>query len=324
MHINYSFFLAPALCLAQVPAPVISFDKTHHDFGKIGHDQKVYYRSKVMNKGSAPLQIKEIRPSCGCSYSMVGQWSLAPGEETFIEVHFDPTGLIGNVHKSLSVLSDDPANPDILLTFEASVTHEIMPSTTAIFFHDVPRGGPAMTKTIRLQSGNDMPVAVTDAKIPGAPYIACAPQQDGNDVILNISIDGRLIPKQSQHGVENMTVRTASKKVPIMQFHIQWDVKAAIVAAPSRVFWTDSAGKELRVAITLSHPEGRPFKILEAKPSLAQISVAGINKNAAAEHKFEIILSPKTKAGAYRETLSLKLDDPGQQTLELPIVAILQ
>jgi hypothetical protein len=177
MRIIYSLLLAPCLCLAQAPSPVISFDKTHHDFGIIDHDQEVYYRSKVTNKGSAPLQIKEIRPSCGCSYSMMGQWRLAPGEETFIEVHFNPAGLMGNVHKSLSVLSDDPANPDVLLTFEASVAYEIMPSTTAIFFNEISRSGPAITKTVRLQSGNGQPVKVTDAKIPGAPYIACAPNR---------------------------------------------------------------------------------------------------------------------------------------------------
>jgi len=61
------------LCFAQTPAPVISFEKTHHDFGRTSHDQKMSYSYKVANSSNAPLQIKEIRPSCGCTYKVMGQ-----------------------------------------------------------------------------------------------------------------------------------------------------------------------------------------------------------------------------------------------------------
>jgi hypothetical protein len=94
-------------------------------------DTKVSYRFKVTNKGNAPLQIKELRPSCGCTYSIAGQRLLEPGHETYIDVQFDPTGMIGSIHKGLDVISDDPANPNTLLTFEAGVVREIMPSTRA-------------------------------------------------------------------------------------------------------------------------------------------------------------------------------------------------
>ncbi|MDR0498138.1 MAG: DUF1573 domain-containing protein, partial [Holophagales bacterium] len=99
----YCLPLTSILCLAQTPAPVISFEKTHHDFGKMSHDQKMSYKYKVTNSGNAPLHIKEIRPSCGCTYTVMGQSILKSGEISFIEVRFDPTGMQGNVHKYLEV-----------------------------------------------------------------------------------------------------------------------------------------------------------------------------------------------------------------------------
>ena len=323
MRMPYGIFLFPPLCLAQAPAPAISFDNTHYDFGNISQDEVVSHRYQVTNKGSAPLQIKEIRPSCGCSYTVLGRRLLPPGESTFIEVQFDPTGMIGTIHKSLDVISDDPSNPSSLLTFEASVTREIMPSTTIVFFNELSRGGSASSK-IRLQSGEGQPVVVTDAKIPGAPYLSCSPQKDGNDVILNINIDGRLIPKQSQRGTDVLTVRTASKKFPIMQFQVIWDVKSAIEITPGKIFWTGSAGSELRATVSLNNPSGAPFRILEAKSSNSIIRAVNLTNNSAAGHKFDVVLSSRAKAGAYNELLTLKLDAPEQQTLEIGIVAILQ
>jgi hypothetical protein len=317
--------LAPIVLLAQAPAPAISFEKTHHDFGRMQDDQKATHRYKVANKGSAILEITEIIPSCGCTFSVAGQRSLKPGEETFIEAVFDPLGMTGNIQKTLTVRSNDPKNGEIVLTFEASVMREIMPSSMYAIFSGLTRTGPAISKTIRLESGDGQPIIVTDAKIPGAPYLVCNPQKDGNDVILNISLDGKLLPPKSSQGTDNLAVRTTSKKAPVLHFQIHWDVQPTILAAPEWVTWLgEKAGKELRAAIALRHPQGKHFKILDAKASSSVIRAAGITKGSAAEHKFEIVMSAKAKAGAYREILTLKLDDPEQQSMEIPIVAVLQ
>jgi len=288
-------------------------------------DQKVSHRYRVTNKGSAVLEITEIIPSCGCSYSVAGQKSLKPGEETFIEVVFDPSGMIGNIQKTIMVRSNDPKNGEYVLTFEASVIREIMPDSTFAIFSGVARSGPAMSKTIRLESGDGQPIVVTDAKIPGAPYLSCNPQKNGNDVILNISLDGRLLPAKLNSGTDNLAVRTTSKKTPVLHFQIHWEVQPAIIAEPEWVTWLgEPAGKELRAAVTLKHPQGRSFRILDAKTSSSVIRASGITKNRLAEHKLEIVLSAKAKAGAYREVLTLKLDDPEQQSIEIHVVAVIK
>ena len=324
MRFFHTLFLVPALCLAQAPTPRIAFDKTHIDLGVVSHDEKVVGSYKVTNRGSAPLHIKEIIPSCGCSYSVVGKMNLSAGESTQIEVHFDPAGMIGSVHKSLTVISDDPVDSSVILTFEASVVREIMPSTMALFFDDIPRSGQPTTKTIRLQSGNGQKIVVTDARAPGAPYLSCTQHSDGNDVVLNISIDGSKIPLKSHRGVDNLTIRTTSKMDEVLHFHIQWNMQGNIVVTPDRITWVDEAGKELRATITLTHPGGNSFRILDAKSSTSLITILGIDKSSGAEHKFEVVMSSKAKAGGYSELLTLKLDDPQQETLEIPVIAILR
>jgi hypothetical protein len=56
--------LACAAATLMAQAPVISFDKVHHDFGRIPPDRKVSAKYKVTNTGNAFLSITQVRPSC--------------------------------------------------------------------------------------------------------------------------------------------------------------------------------------------------------------------------------------------------------------------
>jgi len=323
MLVLHTLILAHILCIIQTPAPLISFEKKHHDFGRLLDDQKVSYKYKVTNSGSAILQIKEARSSCDCSYAVIGQHSLKPDESTFIEVHFDPSGLTGNIHRSLEIISNDPANPNSRLTFVSNIIREIIPNNKVVFFNDVSRDG-RLNSSIRLQSGNERPVIVTGVKIQEAPYLSCTFQNDGNDVILNIDFNGKLVPKKKQRGVDRLTVLTSSKTIPILQFPVQWNITGTILATPAKIIWNEAVGKELTKTVVLKNTRGRAFRILKASSSSEFIKVVNISKQSMAEQTFDVILSPNTKAGGYNEKLLLKLDTQEQQTVEINVVAVLR
>jgi hypothetical protein len=319
----FALFLAPIVCLAQTSEPGIVFDRTHHDFGRIPDYKVVSHRYMVTNSGNALLRIKEVRPSCGCSISNVGKHLLKPGESTFIEAQFNPSGMSGSIHKSLAVISDDPKNPNILLTFEAGVFREIIPSTSVIFFHKVPRNA-SMSADIRIASGNGQSVNVTRIQFQDAPYLSCTQQKDGNDVILNLTLDGLQIPKNSNGTTDTMTVHTDNANIPTLQFRVQWDVQLQITASPARIAWVDNAGKELRTGVSLTHSNGKPFKILEATSTSPLITISSLSDVSATEQKIDVILSSYAKIGSLREILKLKFYDPEHEELEISIVAILR
>jgi len=323
MRVLYGLFLFSVVCLTQTPAPVISFDKTHHDFGRVSQGQRMSYKYQISNNGNAELHIKEIQVSCSCSSPVLGQHRLNPGESTFIQVYFNSTGMIGSVHKSLNVISDDPQNTDVQLTFEASVVSEIMPSKSTVFFDEISRYSTA-SSTIRLESGNEMPVIVTGIKIPDVPYISCDARKDGNDVILYVTIDGRVIPKETNRGLETILVNTTNEKFHTIRFNVQWNTQPIITISQKRIAWNETAGKELKTTVTLSHSGGRSFRILGAESTSPYIKADGYSDNSSAEHKLDVILAKNAKAGMYYEKLILKLDAPEQLELEIDITAILR
>ena len=322
MRVLHSLFLCPVVCLAQATAPVISFDKTHHNFGKMSPNKNVSHKFTITNTGNAPLHIKEVRESCNCSKATVPKWRLNPGESTFIEVRFSSIGMIGNVQKSVELISDDPANPKQQLTFEASVIHEVMPSASVVFFSEISRFSTA-SSTIRLESGNEQPVVVTDVKVP-VPYLFCETHQEGNDVILNVTINGQLIPKQNSRGIETLVVQTTNEKYPALQFSVQWDALSAITASQNRIVWNGTAGNELRTTISLNHSGGKVFRVLGAESTSPFIKAVILSKNSATEHKLDVVMTAEAKAGMYHEKLTVKLDDPEQSELEIGVAAVLR
>jgi hypothetical protein len=319
-----ALLLAPTL-VAQAPVqePSLRFDKTHHDFGKISADKRVSAKFKVSNPGKATLNITNINPSCGCTSTMLGKWSLAPGESSELEANFDPKGNRGVVRKSIQVTSNDPKNPVVTLTMEAEVVQAIMASTTAVFFTDVPRSTPRKA-IVRLASGNGQSVQVADVKIPGAPYFTSAVRPEGQDAVLELTFDGRQVPPGQLRGVDAITIWTNNPGQPTVNVTAQWELKSFVNAKPDRVTWVDSAGKEYRGPLTLSHAEGKVFTITGVKSSNPLIKVEGITKKSAASHDLQVVLSASAKAGSVNERLTFTTDIAEQPELEVRVAAILR
>jgi hypothetical protein len=315
--------LLPAAVLAAQDVPVIAFDKTHHDFGKVSPDRKVTHKFKVTNTGKAVLSITNLNASCGCTSTVVGKWSLAPGESSEIEATFDPKGQRGVVRKSITVFSTDPKNAMFTLTFEADVVQDVMAKPAGLFFPDVLRATPRRS-TLRLESGNGQPVKVTDVSAPGAVYLSWSQRQEGNDAILDVTLDGRKVPDGQLRGADWLTIRTASAQVPVMSISVQWELKPIIASTPERVAWVESAGKEQSAQVKLRHTEGKSFRITGTAPSSPLIKVTGLSPANTPEHTLTVVFAASAKAGTYNETLVFLTDDPDMPKLALRVAAVLR
>ena len=313
--------MVPALCFAQ--APVISFDHIHFDFGRISGEGKASHRFKVTNKGTGQLNISRLNPSCGCTSTVIGQWTLDPGQSTEIEATFNPAGFRGQIHKSLQVVCNDPATPTPTLTFEAEVLREINPSSEAVFLQDVMRAVP-QKRSVRLSSGNGQPVRPVGVKTPGAPWLSASLRPEGNDAWVDIVLDGRQIPPGRNMGTDAVVVQTGNPRIPNIPLTVQWELHASILAEPVRLAWVEPAGKELRAKVVLKQVDGKPFRVLSAKTTHPSFTVEGVDKSAAPQHEFQVVLAAGARSGYYTEKVLFATDSPDQPEIELRVSAALR
>jgi hypothetical protein len=304
-------------------APVITFDKTHYAFGRITPDRKVAAKYRVTNTGNAYLSITQVRPSCGCTATVLGKWSMAPGESTELEAVFDPKGLKGGVRKSIEVVCNDPKTPTLSLTLEAEVVQEIMPSVESVYFHLVPKSGTTRS-TVRYASGSGEPVQIVDAKAPGAPFLAFGYRQEGKDVVLEVTFDGRKVPAGHYRGVEQATVRFTNPRLGQLPLNVQWELKPAIQASPVELVFQETPGRELRQKLALKQAEGHAFRVTGTRCSLGGVRVEGAGGAKAAAQELTVVLPASLKAGRYSEILTVSTDDPDQPELTIRLAAILK
>lgn len=99
----------------------IYFPNTQHDFGKVKEGGKLDYTFTFENRGTLTLQIKDVKTSCGCTAAVVSESSIKPGQSGSIKVEFDTKNRSGRNSKTITVVSNDPKEPNKILTIFADI-----------------------------------------------------------------------------------------------------------------------------------------------------------------------------------------------------------
>lgn len=111
---------------ANPNAPVITFEKTTHDYGTVTKGGDGTCEFKFKNTGIEPLILSNVSSSCGCT---VPEWPREPilkGKSAAIKVKYD-TGRIGAINKTVTVVSN-AKNSSIQLKIVGNV---VAPATGA-------------------------------------------------------------------------------------------------------------------------------------------------------------------------------------------------
>ena len=77
----------------ELPMPRIQCDRVLHDFGEIHQDESLSIDFAFKNTGDAPLLIRSVKGSCGCTVPKYPKnIPIKPGETGEVEVNFDTNG----------------------------------------------------------------------------------------------------------------------------------------------------------------------------------------------------------------------------------------
>jgi hypothetical protein len=154
-----------------IKRPVIFFENPNFDFGKAYKGDRVEHVYKFENRGKATLEIKKVKPSCGCTAVVLSNNTILPGETGEIKATLNTVSYGGKVTKTISVLSNDPNTSNHKLTISGEVIEEISFKPKNINFGSF-RADNQSDNTVKVvvksQSGPDFEVVkVTSSK----PYV---------------------------------------------------------------------------------------------------------------------------------------------------------
>ena len=102
-----------------------------HDFGTLTEGSSPTHTFTYVNESKLPLNILQLRVSCGCTKVKMGKKSLAPGEKTTFEVKFLTKRRSGQVAKSVYLVTDSKDVSVVRYTIKAYVVSRNSPRCVA-------------------------------------------------------------------------------------------------------------------------------------------------------------------------------------------------
>lgn len=118
-----AFILVLAACSGQSPEIVLGTDS--FEFGEVVNGVIAEKDLTITNNGGAPLVIEEISTSCGCTTAEANPSAINPGESGVLHIEFDSGAhgpeLTGELMRQIFLQTNDPNNPEVVITFTAIV-----------------------------------------------------------------------------------------------------------------------------------------------------------------------------------------------------------
>jgi hypothetical protein len=96
-------------------APKIEFDNKIFDFKTINQGQSIDHVFAFKNTGKSDLIIRKTKTTCGCTVVNPSKEIIKAGETAELKVRFNSAGKKNKQNKSITVITNDPANSQVVL-----------------------------------------------------------------------------------------------------------------------------------------------------------------------------------------------------------------
>ena len=214
-----------------------------YDFGTRSSVDIIEHGFLVKNMGEAPLRIKRVRSSCLCSVGELPKDAVAPGDETTVHVRMHLCGSHGHVNRKFLMESNDPYNPQTVLSVTGTVVRRVEVRPCEVSF----LGIYGDTKTCRTVSIDvlDPNVVLNIVQFDSdSPYFR--PEIEANKKGKSYVLSINTIPPLPE-GVARGTIclATDSERHKTIEIPVKADVFGKLVVFPREIILAAGHGRQL-------------------------------------------------------------------------------
>lgn len=216
-----------------VPGPHIAFDKAAYDFGKVESGELVKHTFFFTNTGNQTLEVREVRPSCGCTTAGAWDKQVEPGKFGSIPVQFNSAGYSGGVHKSVTVVCNDSINSNLFLQITGTAWKPIDLTPAFISFSFGPDFQISDSRVVRIVNNLDQPITVSE---PNSSNPLFKPElktvKEGKEYELRVTV---LPPLNAPSVSAPITLKTSNAKTPVLSVTAFATVQPVVTAVPAQL-----------------------------------------------------------------------------------------
>lgn len=97
-------------------APSLYLPEDSIDLGSVIQGQVAQGKFTIFNNGSAPLEILEMKTSCGCTVAEMDTKTIPPSGKVEIKVSVNTADKVGRIRKSIDIKTNDPNAGEVRLS----------------------------------------------------------------------------------------------------------------------------------------------------------------------------------------------------------------
>jgi hypothetical protein len=306
------------------PAPRAVVTQPVWDAGAVARGATVRHDFALRNEGNAELRVHEVQATCGCTVAKFDQ-SIPPGAAGVVTAEVHTEAFRGPIAKDVTVLTNDPANPSIVLTLRADVRPLVDAAPGYVHFVHV-QGAAAPTSKQTVWSGDQAELAVLAVESPlPAITVAFRPAADGErspdgrgrQWVLTATLDSEAPPGPLSG---DLVVRTNHPQQPTLLLPLAGYVRPRLMVSPPVAdFGSFPPSEPRRGSVILTNYAEAPLRVLGVESDVKGVTAQVSERDEGKKFDLNLTVAAGVARGALAGTLRVRTDSPQHPVIEIPI-----
>ena len=297
------------------------------DFGTVAQGEKVDTAFEIRNEGTATLEIRSVRPTCGCTVAEFDS-EIAPGETGSIRATLDTNRFNGPISKSILVLTNDPATTTMTLVMKANVQPFIEVLPRPLIRLNAIQGEEVSEKIVVVSSRlkgfevtkvtSSVPYLDTSIRKLAETERVEGKTEDQFEITVALNDRAPVGPLNASLTIE--TDNDRAKRIEVKLFGV---VRALVHVTPSEVQFgsVEAAVKPGRNIIVVNNRASEPMQVTAVDIDNPAFAAQMYSIEDGKRYQVTVTVLPDAAKGVQSGSLSITTDDPERPVLTVPITA---
>jgi len=324
--------LLASAAVAQTAAPRMVIPEKIKDTGTVAQGEVVEVSFAIRNEGTEPLQIKAVRPTCGCTVADFDK-EIAAGGEGAVKAKLETKDFSGPISKSILIMTNDPAEPTVSVVIKCNVQPfvEVLPRPLIRF--NAVQLEPMTQKVVVVSTDTTRDFKVTKVE-SSVPFLTTAVRRlpdselvpgkpaDQYEVTVSMDPDAPVGPVSG-----DLTISTDNPKASEVAVKVYGVVRALVHVTPTQLEFgsVEAKARPGRNLIVVNNRTGdSSLKITSATVDDPAFETAVSTIEEGKRYQITVSVKGDAAAGAHNATLTLKTSDADFSQLTVPVKASLR
>ncbi|MDX1503025.1 MAG: DUF1573 domain-containing protein [Thermoanaerobaculia bacterium] len=299
---------------AQAPAPRAVVEQPVVDVGNVNRGKPIRRDFVIRNAGTAPLEITEVKPACGCTVADYDE-EIAPGASGKVTVVVKTTSFRGPIAKAVTVFTNDPESPQAQLVVKANIRTDIEVEPSYARFVVV-QGEEYPAAELELKAVDDRPFRVLEVASP-VPFLETSTSGEGSEWTVRIELAQRAPVGPI---ADFVVITTDHPRQPEVRVPVSGFVRPPVVVIPQVYdFGRRKIEEPYPGKVQVKVVGSGVVKLGEVTSSLPGVEAEVEEVEPGKVYNLVIRLQPDLATGPAEGTVTVRTDNARYPVLEVPV-----